>query len=86
MGQYVLNENEGKYLFNLCASNGHIVTTSMVFPSKDDCLDGIDRIRRTAKDAVVEDTTSLDWKARSRAKVPYLPDPLGQLLLPVLPG
>ena len=32
MGQYVLNENEGKYLFNLCASNGHIVATSMVFP------------------------------------------------------
>lgn len=62
MGQYVLNENEGKYLFNLCASNGHIVATSMVFPSKDDCLDGINRIRRTAKDAAVEDTTSLDWQ------------------------
>ena len=62
MGQYVLNENEGKYLFNLCASNGHIVATSMVFPSKDDCLDGINRIRKTAKDAAVEDTTSLDWQ------------------------
>ena len=62
MGQYVLNENEGKYLFNLCASNGHIVATSMVFPSKDGCLDGIDHIRRIAKDAEDEDTTSLDWK------------------------
>lgn len=63
MGQYVLNENEGKYLFNLCASNGHIVATSMVFPSKDDCLDGIERIRRTAKDAAVEDTTAPDWQS-----------------------
>ena len=62
MGQYILNENEGRYLFNLCASNGHIVATSMVFPSKDDCLEGVERIRKTAKDAAVEDTTSLDWQ------------------------
>ncbi len=68
MGQYVLNENEGKYLFNLCASNGHIVATSMVFPSKDDCLDGINRIRKTAKDAAVEDTTSLDWQPMAAPK------------------
>ncbi len=60
MGQYVLNEKDGRYLFNLCASNGHIIATSMVFPSKDDCLDGIERIRKTARGAAVEDTTSPD--------------------------
>ena len=40
----------------------------MVFPSKDDCLDGINRIRKTAKDAAVEDTTSLDWQPMAAPK------------------
>ena len=55
MGQYVLNENDGKYLFNLCASNGHIVATSMVFPSKDDCLDGIERMRNECDSPLAQD-------------------------------
>jgi uncharacterized protein YegP (UPF0339 family) len=57
MGQYVVNENDGKYLFNLCGSNGHVIATSMVFASKEDCLTGIDQIRKTAADAAIEDTT-----------------------------
>ena len=38
MGQYVVVENEGRYCFNLCASNGHILMSSIIFPSKDECL------------------------------------------------
>lgn len=57
MGQYVVNENDGKYLFNLCGKNGHVIATSMVFASKEDCMAGIERIQKTAKDAAIEDTT-----------------------------
>jgi uncharacterized protein YegP (UPF0339 family) len=57
MGQYVINENKGKYLFNLCSSNGHIIGTSMVFPSREECMIGIDCVTREAEKATVEDTT-----------------------------
>ena len=46
MGQYVLNEKDGRYLFNLCSSNGHILGTSLVFPSREECLAGVDAFKR----------------------------------------
>ena len=57
MGQYVLNEKDGRYLFNLCSSNGHILGTSLVFPSREECLAGIDAVREDAPAAAVEDST-----------------------------
>ena len=57
MGQYVLNEKDGRYLFNLCSSNGHILGTSLVFPSREECLAGIDAVREDAPTAAVEDST-----------------------------
>ena len=57
MGQYVVVENEGRYCFNLCASNGHILMSSIIFPSKEECLHGIECVRRSAADAEIEDST-----------------------------
>lgn len=57
MGQYVINEKDGRYCFNLCSGNGHILGTSMVFPSKEECLTGIDSVIADAAAADVEDTT-----------------------------
>lgn len=57
MGQYVVNEKDGKYLFNLAGSNGHILATSMVFPSRDDCLAAIGKVKTSAAGAGIEDTT-----------------------------
>ena len=50
MGQYVVVEN-------LCASNGHILMSSIIFPSKDECLHGIECVRASAADAEIEDST-----------------------------
>ncbi len=50
-------ENEGRYCFNLCASNGHILMTSIVFPSREECLRGIECVRTSAADATIEDST-----------------------------
>ncbi|MDD5800785.1 MAG: YegP family protein [Coriobacteriales bacterium] len=57
MGQYVINEKDGRYLFNLCSSNGHILGQSLVFPSREECLDGIEAVRKDAPSAAVEDST-----------------------------
>ena len=57
MGQYVVVENEGRYCFNLCASNGHILMSSIIFPSKDECLHGIECVRNSAANAEIEDST-----------------------------
>lgn len=57
MGQYVINEKDGRYLFNLCSSNGHILGQSLVFPSREECLEGIDALKADAPKAAVEDST-----------------------------
>ncbi|QOY60200.1 YegP family protein [Thermophilibacter immobilis] len=57
MGQYVVVENEGRYCFNLCASNGHILVSSIIFPSKEECERGIECVRASAPDAEIEDAT-----------------------------
>ena len=57
MGQYVIIENGGRYCYNLCASNGHVLVNSIVFPSRDECLKSIDEMRDTASTAGIEDST-----------------------------
>ena len=70
MGQYVVVENEGRYCFNLCASNGHILMSSIIFPSKDECLHGIECVRASAADAEIEDSTIDAFDRESRARTP----------------
>lgn len=85
MGQYVLNEKDGRYLFNLCSSNGHILGTSLVFPSREECLAGIDAVREDAPTAAVEDSTVDVFKREPAPKYRiYETLSLGQLLLPLL--
>lgn len=57
MGQYVVVENEGRWCFNLCASNGHILCSSIIFPSQDECLHGLECMRAEAGNAAIEDST-----------------------------
>ncbi|KXB63903.1 MULTISPECIES: YegP family protein [Olsenella] len=57
MGQYVMVEKEGLYQFNLCDSNGHVVLASTVYPSREECLAGMDSTRALAVGAPVQDGT-----------------------------
>lgn len=57
MGQYVMVEHEGRWCFNLCANDGHILVSSLVFPSSDECRLAIESVQKAAKDARIEDTT-----------------------------
>ena len=62
MGQYVVNESEGRYQFNLCASNGHVAISSIVYPSRHDAERGIEDLRREAPNANIEDGTEKDFE------------------------
>lgn len=61
MGQYVVNECDGRYQFNLCASNGHVSVSSIVYPSRNDAERGIEDLRREAPNANIEDGTEKDF-------------------------
>lgn len=66
MGQYVVLENKDRYCFNLCDSDGHILAKSIVFPSRDECLDAITAMQSAAKSAPIEDA-SVDGYVRQGA-------------------
>ncbi|MEP6852097.1 MAG: YegP family protein [bacterium] len=58
-GKFVLEDSpQGKYHFNLKASNGEIIATSEVYNSKASALNGIDSVRTNASTAVLVDETS----------------------------
>ncbi len=55
-GRYELKESSnGKFYFNLKASNGQIVATSTMFASEDDRAAAIDTLKSEAPGASVED-------------------------------
>ena len=66
MGQYVMVEKEGLYQFNLCDSNGHVVLASTVYPSREECLAGMDSTRALAVGAPVQDGTVHGFAPASR--------------------
>ncbi len=66
MGQYVVVENDGRYCFNLCASNGHILASSIIFPSHDECMQGMEAFKKAVPKANIEDST-IDAFAREES-------------------
>lgn len=55
-GRYELKESSnGKFYFNIKASNGQIVGTSTMFASEDDRASAIDTLKSEAPNAAVED-------------------------------
>ncbi|PIE98486.1 MAG: DUF1508 domain-containing protein [Treponema sp.] len=46
-------DRKGKYRFRLKAGNGEIIATGEAYESKSGCLNGIESVRKNAKDATV---------------------------------
>lgn len=57
MGQYVVLEHNERFFFNLCDSNGHVLASSIVFPSRDECLHTIAELQKDASAAQLEDSS-----------------------------
>ena len=56
MGKFELKKAaNGKYHFNLKASNGQVVATSQMYESKESALNGIESVRKNAPDAQLDD-------------------------------
>ena len=56
MGKFELKKSaNGKYHFNLKASNGQVVATSQMYESKESALNGIESVRSNAPDAQLDD-------------------------------
>ena len=50
--------SNGKFYFNLKATNGQIIGTSEMYESEASCDNGIDSVMRNAPDATVDDQTA----------------------------
>jgi len=53
----VTQDASGEYRFVLTASNGEVIASSEGYRQKGSAMNGIDAVRRTAADAVVDDRT-----------------------------
>jgi len=58
-GKFVLKKSaNGKYHFNLVATNGQIIATSEMYERKASALNGIDSVKKNAPEAEVDDQTA----------------------------
>ncbi len=52
MGKFVVSiRKDGKYQFNLKATNGQVILTSQAYKGKEGCLNGIESVKKNASDA-----------------------------------
>ena len=57
-GKFIVTQGEsGEYRFVLTAANGEVIATSEGYRQKGSALNGVDSVRRTAVDAIVDDRT-----------------------------
>lgn len=57
-GKFVLKvAKNGKFHFNLTASNGQVISTSEMYESKRAALNGIESVKKNAPDAATDDQT-----------------------------
>lgn len=57
-GKFIVTQGEsGEYRFVLTAANGEVIATSEGYRQKGSALNGIDSVRRTSIDAIVDDRT-----------------------------
>jgi uncharacterized protein YegP (UPF0339 family) len=57
-GKFTVTQGDsGEFRFVLTAANGEVIATSEDYKQKGSALNGIDAVRRTAVDAVVDDRT-----------------------------
>lgn len=57
-GKFVLKtDKQGKFRFNLVASNGQIIAQSQAYKTKDSAINGIESVKNHAAEAVLDDQT-----------------------------
>ena len=58
-GKFVVKKgNNGKFHFNLVASNGQVIASSEAYESKSSALNGIESVKKNAPGAEIDDQTT----------------------------
>lgn len=56
--KFEINKDEaGKFRFKLVAENGQTIAVSQGYSTKDDALNGIESVKQSAAETVIEDKT-----------------------------
>ena len=64
-GKFVVTQSKKGFQFNLVATNGKVIVTSAVYPTRRNCMLGIESVRKNAPDATVVEESA---PARATAK------------------
>lgn len=78
MGKFVVKKTATGIKFDLHATNGQVIATSEVYTSKDACMNGINSVIKSAKDAGVEDQTKEGFETVKNPKFEVYTDKAGE--------
>ncbi|MBR6800204.1 MAG: YegP family protein [Eubacteriaceae bacterium] len=78
MGKYVVKETNTGFMFNLKAANGEVIATSEVYSDKDNCLGGIESVKKAAPVANIEDQTVENYEEAKHPKFEVYLDKAGE--------
>jgi uncharacterized protein len=67
-GKFVVKQSKKGFQFNLIATNGKVIVSSAVYPTRRNCMLGIESVRKNAPGAtVVEESTPVRGAAKKTA-------------------
>ena len=78
MGKFAIKRVKTGIKFNLKAGNGEIIATSEVYSSESACKNGIERVRKNAPIANLEDQTVEGFEALTNPKFEVYTDKAGE--------
>ena len=78
MGKYAVKATNTGFMFNLKAGNGEVIATSEVYSDKDNCLKGIESVKKAAAVANIEDQTVENFEEKKHPKFEVYLDKAGE--------
>ena len=78
MGKFVVRTTKTGIKFDLKATNGEVIATSVVYASKDACLKGIASVQKNAPAAAEEDQTVEGFAVEKHPKFELYADKTGE--------
>ncbi|MBQ4424900.1 MAG: YegP family protein [Lachnospiraceae bacterium] len=79
MGKFEVKVTKnGGYAFNLKARNGEIIAVSQTYKDEDNCLNGIESVRKNAVEAKLEDQTVENFEKVTNPKFEVYTDKTGE--------
>lgn len=78
MGKFVINTTASGFTFHLKSSNGETIATSQVYKSEDNCINGVESVRRNSSEAKSEDQTVEGFRTVTNPKFEIYADKAGE--------